>query len=71
MALNIECCYAECRDYSNVKLRVILLSIVIQNVVKQSVIILNVVVLSVVAPIYWLLIEGATEKVYKFYWQDS
>jgi hypothetical protein len=47
---NAECCYAECRDYLNVMLSVVMLIVVRLNVVMLSVVRLNVVMLSVVAP---------------------
>ncbi len=40
-----ECCYAECRDYLNVMLSVILLNVVMPSVVR-----LKVVMPSIVAP---------------------
>jgi len=54
---SIECHYAECRDYLNVMLSVIMLNVVVLsvirlNVVMLSVIRLNVVMLSVVAPLF-------------------
>ncbi len=42
---SIECHYAECRDYLNVMLSVILLNVVMLSVVR-----LNVILLSVVGP---------------------
>jgi hypothetical protein len=43
MTLSIECCYAECHNYLNVMMGVILL-----DVVMLSVIMLNFIILSVV-----------------------
>ncbi len=49
MALSIGCRrYAECRDYLNDMLSVVMLSVVMLSVVVLSVIVLSVVVLSVV-----------------------
>jgi hypothetical protein len=50
-----QCHYAECRDYLNVMLsvvmmNVVMLSVVMMNVVMLSVVRLNVIVLSVVVP---------------------
>jgi hypothetical protein len=47
--MNDECRYAECHNYLNV-----MLSVVMLNVVMQSVVRLNVVMLSVVAPHFQL-----------------
>ncbi len=47
---NIESHYAECRDYLNVILSVVMLSIVMLSVVRLSFIRLSVVMQSVVAP---------------------
>ncbi len=45
---SIECHYAECRDYLNVTLSVVMLNVVMLSVVMLSVVMLNVVMLSVV-----------------------
>jgi hypothetical protein len=45
MTLSVECCYAECHNYLNVMMGVILL-----NVVMLSVIMLNIIILNVLAP---------------------
>jgi hypothetical protein len=48
MTISIECRYAECRDYVNVKLCVIMLHVITQNVVMLHVIMRNVVMLHVI-----------------------
>jgi len=55
-AIYAECCYAECRDYLNVILSVVILNVIMLSVVRLNVIMLsvsrlNVIILSVVAPI--------------------
>ncbi len=52
---SIECHYAECRDYLNVMLNVVMLNVVMLNVVMLNIVMLsvvrqNVVMLSVMAP---------------------
>jgi len=47
---SIECHYAECRDYLNVMLSVVMLSVDRLNVIMLNVARPNVVILSVVAP---------------------
>jgi hypothetical protein len=47
-SLFAECHYAECRDYLNVILRVIMLSVIMLSVIMLSVIMLSVIMLSVI-----------------------
>ncbi len=47
---SVEYCYAECRDYLYVMLRVIMFNAVMLSDVVVSVIMLNVIMLSVMAP---------------------
>ncbi len=47
---SFECHYAECRDYLNLMLSVIMINVVMLNVIMLSVVRLNVVTLSVIAP---------------------
>ncbi len=48
MALNMKCCYAECRNLFIVMLSVIMLNVVMLNLVMLSVILLSVIMLSVI-----------------------
>ncbi len=45
---SMECHYAECRDYLNVKLSIVMLNVIMLNVVMLNDVMLNVVMLSVV-----------------------
>ncbi len=52
--LDVECCYAECRDLLTIMLNVIILSVVMLNVVILTVVMLNVVVPFITAEGSWV-----------------
>ncbi len=67
-----ECHYAQCRNYLNAMLsvvmqNVVMLSVIRLNVVILSVVRLNVVMLSVAAPLLWLSTKFRKLPTKKFY----